>query len=51
MAVGGIRCENVLVLEGTGVAGAAVISGIFGQENIKKAVQDLREQLKKVVKP
>lgn len=51
VAVGGIRCENVLVLEGTGVAGAAVVSGIFGQENIKKAVQDLRGQLKKVVKP
>lgn len=48
-AIGGITYENVSSLKGTGIAGAAVVSGIFGQKDIPQAVQSLKEQLKKVV--
>ena len=37
VAIGGIKEENFLSLKGTGIAGAAVISGIFAQENIREA--------------
>lgn len=49
-AIGGITSENVSSLKGTGIAGAAVISGIFRQKDIKLAVSTLKEQLQKVVK-
>jgi len=48
-AIGGITCENVSSLKDTGIAGAAVVSGIFGQKDIPQAVRSLKEQLKKVV--
>ena len=48
-AIGGITAENVSILKGTGAAGAAVVSGIFGQTNITEAVHCLKEQLLKVV--
>lgn len=48
-AIGGITCENVSSLKGTGIAGAAVVSGIFGQKDIPAAVRTLKEQLRKVV--
>lgn len=50
-AIGGITGENVSLLKGTGIAGAAVVSGIFGQKDIPGAVRDLKEQLLKVVSP
>lgn len=50
-AIGGITCENVFSLKGTGIAGAAVVSGIFRQKDIPLAVSTLKEQLQKVVKP
>lgn len=50
-AIGGITCENVSSLKGTGIAGAAVVSGIFRQEDIPLAVSTLKKQLQKVVKP
>lgn len=48
-AIGGITVENVSSLKGTGVAGASVVSGIFGQKDITTAVHRLKEQLLKVV--
>lgn len=48
-AIGGITGQNVSLLKGTGIAGAAVVSGIFGQGNITAAVHGLKEQLLKVV--
>ncbi|MDR1771408.1 MAG: thiamine phosphate synthase [Hungatella sp.] len=48
-AIGGITAENVSSLKGTGAAGAAVVSGIFGQRDITEAVHRLKEQLLKVV--
>lgn len=48
-AIGGITSENVSLLEGTGIAGISVISGIFGQKNIGESVHVLKEKMKKVV--
>ncbi|MBQ8300528.1 MAG: thiamine phosphate synthase [Clostridia bacterium] len=41
VAIGGITDENVLNLKGTGIAGAAVVSGIFAEKDIEKASKDL----------
>ena len=43
-AIGGINAENISQLSGTGIAGAAVVSAIFAQEDIKKAATTLRQQ-------
>ena len=51
VAIGGITAKNVSSLKGTGVAGAAVVSGIFGEKDITTAVHHLKEQLLKVVSP
>lgn len=42
VAIGGINQENIMKLAGSGVAGAAVVSGIFGAEDIGAAVRSLR---------
>lgn len=44
VAIGGINRNNILELEGTGVAGAAVVSGIFAEEDIEAAVKELKEK-------
>ena len=41
VAIGGITAQNAPVLAGTGVAGIAVVSAIFSQENIPQAVEEL----------
>lgn len=41
VAIGGITEENILQLAGTGIAGAAVVSGIFAQSDIRKASENL----------
>lgn len=43
VAIGGIDAGNISQLEGTGIAGVAVVSGIFAQAEIKKAASDLRQ--------
>ncbi|WP_077612167.1 thiamine phosphate synthase [Clostridium sp. Marseille-P2415] len=48
-AIGGITYENVSSLRGTGIAGIAVVSGIFGQKDIPAAVRTLKERVQKVV--
>ena len=45
VAIGGITPDNVHLLDGTGVAGAAVVSGIFAAPDITKAVKKLRETM------
>ena len=47
VAIGGINASNLSTLAGTGIAGAAVISGIFGQPDIGAAVRELRECIHK----
>lgn len=42
VAIGGISRENLLELKGLGLAGAAVISGIFGQPDPERAARELR---------
>ena len=42
VAIGGINGDNISRLEGTGIAGAAVVSGIFAAEDIPAAACKLR---------
>ncbi len=42
IAIGGISKENVMELAGSGIAGIAVISAIFAQDDLKKATEELR---------
>lgn len=49
IAIGGITQGNVSELAGSGICGIAVISAIYGQKDIKKATEDLKEATKKMV--
>lgn len=49
VAIGGINRDNIMQLAGTGVAGAAVVSGIFAEKDIAAAVRELREKAEKIV--
>ena len=42
VAIGGVNARNILQLQGSGAAGAAVVSGIFGAPDITAACRDLR---------
>lgn len=42
-AIGGINEENLPELRGTGISGAAIVSGIFAQEDIEGACRRLRK--------
>ena len=42
IAIGGITVDNTSVLAGTGICGIAVISAIYGQENILEATKKLK---------
>lgn len=41
VAIGGINAANIPQLNGTGIAGAAVVSAIFAQKDIRKAAAEL----------
>lgn len=45
VAIGGITGENVLCLKGSGIAGAAVVSGIFAQKDVEAAARDLSRKI------
>lgn len=49
VAIGGITGENVLQLQGTGISGVAVVSGILGQKDIRGASENLREKFLKLL--
>lgn len=49
VAIGGITGENALELCSTGIAGAAVVSGIFAQGDIEKATRDLYEKTGEII--
>ncbi len=49
VAIGGIRQENIKKLAGIGIAGAAVVSGIFAAPDIKKAAETLRREINHIV--
>ena len=44
VAIGGINLENISMLKGGGMRGVAVISAIFGAENIEVAAQQLKQE-------
>lgn len=50
IAIGGITYENVEQLSGNGLSGIAVISAIFGQEDIKEATTQLKLKTEIMVK-
>lgn len=49
VAIGGITSENALEIEGCGVKGIAVVSAIFGAENVIEATVAIKEKAKRVV--
>ena len=42
VTIGGVNAGNILQLQGSGAAGAAVVSGIFGAPDITAACRELR---------
>lgn len=48
VAIGGISKDNVLELDGTGIAGISVVSAIFAQDDIKDAASELLKLTKKI---
>lgn len=49
VAIGGIGERNIMKLQGSGVCGAAVVSAVFGAEDITKATRQLREKAEQMV--
>ena len=49
VAIGGISYDNVCEIKGSSVSGVAVVSAIFGAEDIEKATSLLKERVKAVV--
>ena len=50
-AIGGITKSNMKELKGSGVDGVALVSAIFGAENIKEECLELKMLSQKLVKP
>ena len=48
VAIGGITRENVTLLKGTGISGAALISAIFAAHDIEKECRELKEILRDI---
>ena len=49
VAIGGLNRGNILQLSGSGVDGAALVSAIFGVENIEETCRELRALAEKMV--
>ena len=49
VAIGGITAENVSELAGTGIAGTAVVSGIFAMDDIENAARELYMKVGKII--
>ena len=47
VAIGGICLENIEKLQGSQVAGAAIVSGIFGARDIEATTRQLRQKMEK----
>ena len=50
VAIGGITKDNIKELKGSGICGAAVISAIFGQKDIREATEELKIAVAAAVK-
>ena len=51
VAIGGINKENIAALSGTGVDGVALVSAIFGADDIEGACRELRALSEEMVCP
>lgn len=51
VAIGGITGENVMKLSGRGMAGVAVVSGIFACPDIEEGTRKLRERVEQILEP
>ena len=49
VAIGGIHKENILQLKGTGVNGVALVSAIFGAEDIEAECRELRALSEQII--
>lgn len=49
VAIGGINGENVVRLKDSGISGAAIVSGIFGADDITAACKALKEKMEWIV--
>ena len=49
VAIGGINETNIDILGGTGINGVAVVSAIYGKEDIKESTINLKKQVAKIV--
>ena len=49
VAIGGLNRGNILQLSGSGVDGVALVSAIFGAENIEESCRELRALAEKMV--
>ena len=49
VAIGGLKRGNILQLSGSGVDGVALVSAIFGVENIEESCRELQVLAKKMV--
>ena len=48
VAIGGIKENNIMNLKGTNVDGVAIVSAIFGAENIREASYNLLETVNRM---
>lgn len=49
VAIGGVNKENLSQLAGSGMAGAAIVSGIFAQKDVQQAARALKTMLTDLV--
>ncbi len=49
VAIGGLSLENMPEIKGGGICGVAVVSAIFGAENIKRATKQLKKMAETVI--
>ena len=50
VAIGGVTYDNVLQLKESGMSGVAVVSAVFGADDVCVATQKLRKRLDDIVK-
>lgn len=50
VAIGGITSENVTELSGTGIAGAAIVSGIFAASDIEAKAAEMLKLVEKTIR-
>ncbi len=49
IAIGGITAENVKELKGSGICGVAVISALFGAEDVRASAEAMKKQTEKML--